>query len=56
MAVVLLAEIARFVGLSTDTKPTGEPAGSTFYETDTGARYVWDGAAWQYAPRLGGAL
>jgi hypothetical protein len=28
-------------------KPTTPPAGSTFYETDTGATYVYDGAAWQ---------
>src|SRR3990167_7386280 len=47
MTVALITSIERFVGLSTDTKPTGPRAGSLFYETDTGAQYLYDGAAWQ---------
>lgn len=48
MAVVLISNYDRFVGLATDTKPTDSPAGSTFYETDTGATHVYDGAAWKF--------
>jgi len=37
----------RFIGLSTDTKPTaGIPVGSTFFETDTGSAYAYDGTNW----------
>lgn len=37
-----------YKGLSTDTKPTTDLGDlSTFWETDTGIRYLWDGAAWQ---------
>lgn len=36
-----------FIGLSTDTKPTNDVIiGSTFYETDTKAGYIYDGAEW----------
>ena len=35
----------QYVGLSSDSKPT-PPIGSTFYETDTGAKYIYAGAAW----------
>jgi len=34
------------VGLSSDTKPTISPVGSTFYETDTGAVYMFAASAW----------
>ena len=41
MTVVRVTTIYRFVGLSSDTKPaSGVPAGSEFYETDTGATYL----------------
>lgn len=50
MAVVLTTRGRRFIGLSSDTKPSGPPAGSTFYETDTLRWYVYDGAAWQLRP------
>lgn len=40
-----LGAIQRFVGLSTDTKPT-PPAGSTFLEYDTGVLFIYTGAAW----------
>ena len=39
--------IANFIGLSSDTKPTGlSGAGQTFYETNTGLTYIYDGSAW----------
>ncbi|NQT41294.1 MAG: hypothetical protein HQ581_27650 [Planctomycetes bacterium] len=55
MAYTSEGAITRFRGLSTDTKPghdraaVGEPlqlprVGSTFTETDTGARYIWTGS------------
>jgi hypothetical protein len=48
--------IIKFYGLSTDTLPPGPtlPVGSLFYAKDTGAWYVWDGAAWSL--RLEGDL
>ena len=46
MTVVLTTTIQRFIGLAADAKPT-PPAGSEFYETDSGATYVYDGSAWQ---------
>ena len=37
----------KFLGLSTDTKPTGSlRPGTEFYETDTGKTYVYTGSAW----------
>ena len=33
---------ADFIGLSTDTKPTGVPNASSFYEMDTKALYLFD--------------
>lgn len=50
MTVALLTVIKRFLGLAADTKPAAPPAGSTYYETDTGLSYVYDGAAWQLGP------
>lgn len=37
-----------FQGLSTGDKPSGADigAGSIYYETDTGDRWMWDGQAW----------
>ena len=52
MTVVLIAAIQTWLGLSTDTKPTTPPGGSTFYETDTSATYVYDGSAWQLQPKV----
>ena len=40
MAVTLTRVIQRFIGLSTDTKPTGVPIGSEFFENNTRATYV----------------
>lgn len=37
----------RFIGLSTDTKPTAEvKAGATFFESNTGFLYIYNGYAW----------
>jgi hypothetical protein len=47
MAVVLITAIKEFIGLSTDTKPTGVPVGSTFVESDNGTTYItYDGTNW----------
>jgi len=46
MAVRLEATIQRWIGLSTDTKPTGPPVGSTFYEANTGYSFKYNGYAW----------
>ena len=53
MAVVLTSDIQRWAGLSTDTKPTVAPAGSLFYETDSGMYYVWNGTAWSPMAKAG---
>lgn len=37
----------RFIGLSTDTKPTSEvKAGATFFEQNTGFMFIYNGYAW----------
>lgn len=46
MTVVLLRSTKNYLGVAADVKPSGAPAGSTFVETDTGARFVYDGSAW----------
>jgi hypothetical protein len=46
MTVFLETTIQRWVGLSTDTKPTSPPTGSTFYEANTGYSYKYNGYAW----------
>ena len=50
MTVVLVGRIQKFVGVSSDTKPTNPPVGSTFQETNTGIKFIYDGTTWQ---RLG---
>ena len=54
--IILESTIKRYVGLSTDTKPTGDfangetlPPGSSFLETDTGVIYRWSGEHWRAA-------
>lgn len=60
MTVRLQAATKCYIGDSTDTKPVpglqsdgtttptaAVPWGSTFYEADTRARYVFDGAVWR---------
>jgi len=47
MAVRSLNNIQRFVGLSTDPKPTGVLVGSEFFESNTGRTYIaYDGTNW----------
>ncbi len=46
MTVILITTIQRWIGLSSESKPTPDRAGSEFYETDTGATYTYTGAAW----------
>lgn len=47
MSVKFSASAQRYLGLSTDTKPTSVPVGSTFYEYDTKEEYVtYDGTNW----------
>ena len=47
MAVKLIRAIQRWIGLSTDTKPTGVPVGSTFLEYDSHDLYItYDGTNW----------
>ena len=47
MAVVLITAVKNFVGLSTDSKPTSVPAGSTFFEYDSHELHItYDGTNW----------
>lgn len=46
MTVSLIANIQRWAGLSSDTKPTSGPVGSMFFEVNTGQHWVWDGVDW----------
>lgn len=61
MAVKLEGHINRYIGLSTDRKPTRDshsdllledgkllPAGSSFFETDTWKIARFNGETWQY--------
>lgn len=36
----------RFIGLSTDTKPTGVNTGATYFEQNTGFMFIFNGYAW----------
>ena len=48
MAIKFITSIERFLGLSTDTKPTSVPIGSEFYEYDSRDLYVtYDGTNWE---------
>lgn len=49
MTVVLASDWMSYVGLSTDAKPT-PAAGASFFETDTGLRWIYDGSAWSLCP------
>lgn len=46
MAIKLLTSIQRYIGLSTDIKPTDCANGSTFLEKDTGNLCVFKDGAW----------
>ena len=40
----------RFIGLSTDTKPTGVNTGATYFEQNTGFMFIFNGYAWVPKP------
>ena len=48
MAITLITSTQRFTGLAADvaTLPVTVPTGSKFTALDTGARYIFNGAAW----------
>lgn len=47
MAVYLIQNAETYIGASTDSKPTGVPIGSIFYEYNTYKRFVtYDGTNW----------
>ncbi len=47
MAVLPVRSTGKFIGLSTDSKPTADiQPGSTFFEYDTKKLYVFEGGAW----------
>lgn len=51
MAYKLEGQLHRYIGLSTDEKPTtsvAAPVGSTFFESDTGRMYRWNGSDWDF--------
>jgi len=55
MSVIKLAlSTHKYTGLSTDAKPTGVPAGSTFLTTDTQTLYItYDGTNWVLKEQTG---
>lgn len=44
--ITLGGSIMEYYGKSADTKPTGVPVGSTFFEIDTKQVYIFDGESW----------
>lgn len=48
MAVQLVNDTRKFVGLSSDTKPrlASKVYGGEFTELDTGQKFIWDGDNW----------
>lgn len=50
MQAITRATQQDWIGLSTETKPTGLPVGSSFFETDTRLLYLFDGTGWYQAP------
>lgn len=48
MAIKFVTSSKRWIGLSTDTKPTpaSDEVGSTFFETNTGQGFIWNGSNW----------
>lgn len=57
----LVTPLPSYVGLSTDAKPFSTSSlalvvGMSFWETDTGRTYVWDGAAWRLLGSEWGAV
>ena len=46
MTVSIVTSVQKYIGESGDVKPATPPVGSTFFETDTGSRYIFDGVNW----------
>jgi len=46
MAEKKIATIQRYLGLSTDAKPSDMAVGSTFFEFNTGYTFIYNGYAW----------
>jgi len=47
MAVNIMNPVRTYIGLSSDSKPTGVPVGTIFYEHDTRLNYIsYDGTNW----------
>jgi hypothetical protein len=47
MAVTRISTPHHYVGVAGDTKPTDAvPAGSRFFERDTGLQFIFDGDEW----------
>ena len=44
--VETISNADHYIGLSTDSKPTGVPVGSTFWESDTDDTYRYSAAGW----------
>lgn len=53
MTVALIWTLQRWLGLSSDAKPTSPPPGSTFLEIDSGLTYVYNGSAWSPVSPVG---
>lgn len=56
MAAILMTAIKSFIGLSTDTKPTSVPDGSTYHSVDTGDQWIFFNGMWERDLRLTRAL
>ena len=52
MTVKFVTKVQRWMGLDSDTKPTSPPVGSTFYETNTGQDFIYNGSNWVEDLRL----
>jgi hypothetical protein len=52
MATYLVNSSTKYIGLSSDTKPTLTQAdtGARFYESNTQSEYIWTGSAWSLLP------
>lgn len=56
MTVKQISTIQRFHGLSTDTKPSSPPEGSTYHSVDTGEQWVYYDGTWELDLRIIAAL
>ncbi len=47
MAIKAYANGTKYMGLSTDTKPTSAEVGATLFETDTKREFIFSGDGWE---------